>query len=110
MRIACSAVDGLRPPMERITSPLFKGRAESAGALTTSRLSVVLKYSPRSGLRRSRSRPHQLSSPKQKDKPSGLSGLAGIIVAFGGEGWCGVDLVGLLPDLCEYFGTAEGLL
>src|SRR5207249_12006273 len=56
IRIACDGLAGFRPPIDVITSPPFRGRLESAGALTTSTPSFVPKYSPRSELRLTSSR------------------------------------------------------
>src|SRR6266576_2827604 len=77
--MACDGEEGLRPPIERITSPLRTGRLESLGAFTTSTPSFVPKYSPRSGFRFTSSRSPQ-GDPNDSAQPSmpGISGISDI--------------------------------
>src|SRR5207253_124647 len=86
IRMACEGDVGLRPAMERITSPLRTGRLESPGALTTRTPSFVPKYSPRSGFRFTSSRspqgvPNDNSTPSQPGIAGAIRGMA--IVMFG---------------------------
>src|SRR2546429_3722680 len=71
IRIACDGLAGFRPPIDVITSPPFRGRLESAGALTTSTPSFAPKYSPRSELRLTSSRsPHGDPMSSKRSMPS----------------------------------------
>src|SRR5438309_11466307 len=79
--MACEGEVGLRPAMERITSPLRTGRLESPGALTTRTPSFVPKYSPRSGFRFTSSRspqgvPNDNSTPYQPGLAGAIRGMA----------------------------------
>src|SRR5437762_348132 len=74
---------GFRPPTDRITSPALRGRLESAGARTTRMPSLVPKYSPKSGLRLTRSRSPQ-GEPKNSKFMSGILGMTmvcGIVIS-----------------------------
>src|SRR5438552_3242496 len=77
--MACDGEEGLRPPIERITSPLRTGRLESLGAFTTRTPSFVPKYSPRSGFRFTSSRSPQ-GDPNDSAQPSmpAISGISAI--------------------------------
>src|SRR5439155_778487 len=76
-RIGRAGGAGSRPPIDRITSPPFNGRPESAGARTTSTPSLVPKYSPRSALRLASSRsPH--GEPNENSKS--IPGILGMIM------------------------------
>src|SRR5439155_359623 len=78
---AWAGLEGLRPPMDRITSPLRTGRLESPGALTTRTPSFVPKYSPRSGFRFTSSRSPQ-GDPNENSKPC-IPGIPGAIWKVG---------------------------
>src|SRR2546426_1816595 len=98
--MACDGLLGLRPLIDRITSPPFTGRLESAGAFTTSKPSFVPKYSPRSGFRPTSSRsPHGIPNENSKCCMSGMPGMPGITLMFGAQPKSSATSVAFLASL-----------
>src|SRR3989454_2532997 len=98
--MACAGLLGLRPVIERITSPPFTGRLESAGAFTTSKPSFVPKYSPRSGFSPTSSRsPHGIPNENSKCCMSGMPGMPGITLTFGAQPKSSATSVAFLASL-----------
>src|SRR5437879_341342 len=106
IRIAWAGEVGFRPPIERLTSPPFTGRLESAGAFTTSKPSFVPKYTPRSGFSPTSSRsPHGIPNENSKCCMSGMSGMPGmpgmpgITLTFGAQPKSSATRVAFLASL-----------